>query len=169
MNSPHDTVSDGEVTGEELMAYLDGELGDERRRYLDERISGNPELRQKVKELQQTWDLLDELPREPVGDDFTRITVEMVAVQAESEAQLQVRRANWWRRTALLLGLAFSAVAGAAGFLWMRSQLAEPNRRLVDDLPILQQLDAYQNAESIQFLQMLDREGLFKEEGGDGN
>jgi anti-sigma factor RsiW len=162
-------MPDGNVTGEELMAYLDGELDADRRRQLDEQISGNSELRRQIKELQQTWDLLDELPREPVGDEFTRITVEMVAVQADEETQRQSRRADRWRRAALCAGIVAAVASAVAGYFVSHSILSQPNRRLVEDLPIIQQLDAYQSAESIEFLRMLEREGLFKEEATDAN
>jgi anti-sigma factor RsiW len=169
MNQNQETADNGNLIGEDLMAYLDGELGEDARRQLQERLAGDVELRQKLKEFQQTWDMLDELPREPVDDTFTRVTVEMVAQHAEGEVERHARRMGRRRKLAWIGGVSAALLAGIAGFVYTNWSLSEPNRRLVEDLPILQHLDAYRHAESIEFLRMLEREGLFKDEDGHAN
>lgn len=167
MTASNETMPEGVPVLEELAAYLDGELDADGRRRVEEALSQNEDLRQRVKEYQQTWDLLEELPRPTVDASFTRTTVEMVAIRAdaevESELQSQVRRL-WWIRGGMLVVV----ILAVAGGYWMGTrQLAAPNEQLIRDLPILEHLDAYQNAGSIEFLRTLQREELF-EDGGDG-
>jgi hypothetical protein len=40
-----------------------------------------------------------------------------------------------------------------------------PNDQVLKDLPVLEQLDLLRNADSIEFLRELDRQGMFPEEG----
>jgi len=70
---------------------------------------------------------------------------------------------------ALTGGLAVACIAAVAGYAITNYRLTEANRQLLDELPILQQLDAYQTAGSVDFLRALEREGLFKEEDADAN
>jgi anti-sigma factor RsiW len=138
--------------GEELLAYLDGELDAESRRRFEEQLSTSGELRQRLKEHQQTWDLLDELPRANVDDSFTRTTVEMVAIHAGDAADQAERTKRWRQQLAWTLVALSTAAAGVFGFFLTSRQLAEPNDRLVKDLPILENLDAFKNAGSVEFL-----------------
>ena len=52
-----------EREGQQLVAYLDGELDDETNQEIERRLSADPEYRLRLQQLQQAWDLLDELPR----------------------------------------------------------------------------------------------------------
>lgn len=173
MNSPENlttskanSLSESSL-GEELVAYLDGELDVERRRSVEEHLSTNSDLRKKLKELQQAWDLLDELPRDHVDDSFARSTVEMVAIQMESEIEEKTRRAARWRIIAWVTALSLVLLACGAGFWVTYSNLSRENRQVVRDLPILENLDAYQNVGSIDFLRSLEKEGLFRDEESD--
>lgn len=169
MNSSEETIPEADLTGERLMAYLDQEMPPAARKQFEDQLSTDSELRQRMKDYQQTWDLLDELPRDHVDDDFTRITVEMVAVHAEGEAARKARMIARWRMAGLGLGLTAAVVAGLVGYSLTSSSLSAANRQLVEDLPILQQLDAYQSAGSIEFLRTLESEGLFLEEGDESH
>jgi anti-sigma factor RsiW len=165
----NETVHDANPVGEQLMAYLDGELDPAGSRGIEEKLSSNPELRRQMKELQQTWDMLDDLPRDPVEDDFTRVTVEMVALHAVGAADARTRRLASWRTICLVLGVFAALVAGIAGYSVSFWRLDADNRELLGDLPVLRQLDAYRSAESVEFLHMLEREGLFQGDESDGN
>ena len=169
MNGPHETLPDGLPPGEELLAYLDGELDAESRRRMDDQLSASGELRQRLKEHQQTWDLLDELPRATVDDSFTRTTVEMVAIQA-GDAVSQAQRTNRRRQhLAWVLVVLSATAAGVVGFAYTAQKLAEPNDQIVEDLPIIEHLDAYKNAGSVEFLRRLDEHNLFHEDDGNAS
>lgn len=165
MNETSDTIPEGNAENEKLVAYLDGELDSESRHQLEERLSGDHQLRQRLKEYQQAWDLLDELPRERVDDSFAKTTVEMVAIRAEELLVDRTRKASRHRWGAWGAALVCSILAALAGYWVTQQYVSAPNRQLVDDLPILEHLDAYQSAGSVEFLRQLEQERLFVEDG----
>jgi len=146
---------------DQLVAYLDGELDQEASRAFERRLSEDPELRKQLQQHQQTWDLLDDVPRAEVNETFTQTTVEMIAVSVEDDVKDILHRHSRKSRLYWLGGATISVLALMLGFVLMSSLLARPNRKLVDDLPVIENLDAYRNAESIDFLRNLEREGLF--------
>ena len=150
---------------EQLVAYLDGELDGESCRRIEELLAVDPEVRQKLHWLERTWEVLDELDTTPVGEDFTRTTMEMVALAAEKDVRESLEeRPRRRRRRRLLCGGGMLA-AGLAGFLAFTLIAANPNKELnkelVQDLPILEKLDEYQQIQDIKFLRMLEESGLF--------
>ena len=152
---------------EQLVAYLDGELDPKASQRIEELLANDPQVRQTLQQLDRTWDLLDELDQPPIGDRFTQTTLEMVAVAATEDAQ-RAQAAIPRRRLRRLFIVAGSLLAaGLAGFLTTAMVRSAPNRQLVRDLPILENLDNYRLVDSIEFLRMLDKEGLFAEENGD--
>ena len=46
-----------------MIAYLDGELPEAEARRMERRLADEPTLRARLRELQQTWDMLDALPK----------------------------------------------------------------------------------------------------------
>ncbi|MBC8353878.1 MAG: hypothetical protein H8E66_17905 [Planctomycetes bacterium] len=162
-NDQHETTFD-----EEIIAYLDGELDVEAVRRFEARLADDAELCQQVKQHQRTWDLLDELPQADVGEGFTQTTVEMVAIsigeQVEKASDRDSRHAkfNW------LLGGSVALVASLAGYALVASIVSAPNRQLVEDLRVIENLDEYRVVEDIEFLRALEREGLFASEVNDG-
>jgi anti-sigma factor RsiW len=152
---------------EELTSYLDGELDAESVRRVEARLARDAAYRAELQRLQRAWDLLDRLPRSNVPESFTQTTMEMVAVAAAREAeavQSSLPRRQRRRRLAGALGLLASVVAGfAVGHaLW-----PNPNEQLLEDLPVLQEFELYYQADNLEFLKLLDREGVFGE--GDNN
>jgi anti-sigma factor RsiW len=147
-----------------LVAYLDGELDPEASRAFERRLSEDPALRRRLQQHQQAWDLLENMPHTEVGDTFTRTTVEMVAVSAAEDVQ-KVKRAQGRRRRALWAACGGGLLgAASAGYLCVSLMLSAPDRQLVKDLPIIENLDAYRNAETVDFLRALQKENLFAAE-----
>ena len=158
---PHDTIES------ELVAYLDGELTDSQAEAVERRLSSDAEFRQRLHQLQRTWDLLDSLPRVEATEAFTQSTLEMVAVRAELEVAegSQLARAKRWIAGAV--GAAGATAAVIAGFAFGRSLWPSPDEPLVRDMPVVERVDEYLLAENIEFLRMLQREGVFTEETRD--
>lgn len=152
---------------DELVAYLDGEIDASGAARVERRLADDPQFRAKLTRLQQAWDLLDSLQRTEADDDFTRSTVEMVALRAEGDVQTEnqaVRRS----RSLAWLGLATAAcLAAVLGYMGLSKRLSRPNRELVRDLPVIEKIDEYANVESVDFLQRLQSEGLFAAEVSD--
>jgi hypothetical protein len=148
----------------QLVAYLDGELDSQSCRRIEELLATDPEVRRKLQWLERTWEMLDELDATPVGEDFTRTTLEMVAVAAEKDVRQMQDEAPRRRRRMWLFcgaGLILSAVAG---FSAVSLTAASANRQLLQDLPLLENLDEYRQIKDIQFLRMLRDNGLFLKE-----
>ena len=100
---------------DDLVAYLDGELDEERSRALEARLSLDPAARAEAESLRKTWELLDYLPRAEPSASFTNRTLEKLAVQHTTA--VQPGRLRRWPRW--LAGMAWAAgiVVAAAGGL----------------------------------------------------
>ena len=163
-NDPSNT---GLPPDEQLVAYLDGELDPEGRRRIEELLASNAGVRRRLQEMERTWELLDELDAAPAGSQFTHTTLEMVAVAARRELDQSLAEAprRRWRRTLAISGGILAAVA--AGFLAVALLAPDPNRELLQDLPVLENLDEYRQIDDIEFLRLLQEEGLFTKETGE--
>jgi hypothetical protein len=149
---------------EQLVAYLDGELDPESGRRIEELLASDAEVRRRLQALERTWDLLDELDTAPVGGQFTHTTLEMVAVAANRDAEEALAEApRRRRRRALAVGGGLLG-AVAAGFLAVALLTPNRDRQLLQDLPVLEGFDEYRQADSIEFLRLLGKTGLFSRE-----
>lgn len=149
---------------EMLVAYLDGKLDEDAARELAERLAGDETLRKRVNRLAQAWALLDELPRAKLDESFTRSTIEMVAVAAEEDVARDINRRKRRQWFAGMSGAAALAVATGIGFWVTNQMLPDPNRQLVEDLPIVEEMDLYQQIGSVEYLEQLADSNMFPEE-----
>jgi anti-sigma factor RsiW len=153
------TPEASQATLEQLTAYLDGELDAELSRQIEERLAAEPALRQQLQHLEQAWRVLDDLPRQEVAATFASTTLAMAAVrEADSIAgdSTSSKPALRW-----LLGAGLLAGAAAVGFGLVALTRPQPNQLLLEDLPVIENLDAYRHAESIEYLRKLKAAGLF--------
>jgi hypothetical protein len=156
---------------EELVAYLDGELDPEGSRRIEELLASNAEVRRRLQEMERTWQLLDDLDTAPVGDQFARSTLEMVAVAAHKDVEQSMAEAPRRRRRrflAVVVGLLAAVLAGffAVALLWPNA-----DRQLLEDLPVLENLDLYRQIDAVEFLDLLrslDKTGLLPKDAGEG-
>jgi len=148
----------------QLVAYLDGELDGDGSRQVEERLARDTQFRLELQRLQQTWDLLDELPRADVGTAFTQTTVEVVALSAERELHQSVASAA--RRHVTLWAITAATVIGVAAISYATFSMvfAKPTRQVARDFPIIDNIELYSVADSVDFLHQLDDQGLFAEE-----
>ena len=143
------------------MAYLDGELDPESSRHIEALLASDAQVRRRLQEMERTWDLLDDLDAAPAGNQLAQSTLEMVAVAAREDLQQRLVDApRRRRRRRLAVGLTLLAVA-AAGFLAVLLLTPNPNRQLLEDLPVLENLDEYRQIDDIGFLKLLRDAGLF--------
>lgn len=160
-------VKDNNV--ELLVSYLDGELDDNRRHGIEERLATDQHFRDDLIQLQQTWDLLDELPSGQTNNSFTESTVSLVAARAEVAVQrnsgpnrwYSLSQRQWW------LPLVTAGLAGVCGFLTVTKVLSKPDKQFEKDLPVIANVDKYLHADSLEFIRDLERTGLFSEETND--
>ena len=164
MNDIATNPNHDESDQDRLVAYLDGELAAEDRRQVEQRLTDDEQYRERLKQLDAAWELLDELPQAEVDDVFTRTTVAMVAVAAEDDIQ-RIQRSRRWRHVLTWSSVAALLVAAAlVGFLVAHVRFGRPNQQLVRDLPVIENVDVYRYAESVEWLETLDASGLFAED-----
>ncbi|MFO7908257.1 MAG: anti-sigma factor family protein [Planctomycetota bacterium] len=155
--------ADGEVD-EQLVAYLDGELDAESALDVERRLAEDASFRRDLQQLQGVWDALDELPKSEVDESFTQTTVEMVVLSTEQAIEQQRhsearKKRSWW----LLAGGALVGMA-LASFWLTRLMLERPNQQLMRDLPVIEDIELYRVADSVEYLHLLEESGLFNDE-----
>ena len=141
-----------------LSAYLDGELDDPGRARIERLLASDGAAREELSRMRQAWDLLDRLPRAEVDASFTQTTVEMVSLAAGKQESPQRRGGRWLWPLIVVAGL---AAAGYGGFALGQLAWPDHNEQLLRDLPLVEHLDAYQQAGNIDFLRKLARERLY--------
>jgi len=156
----NEPANDDAALDEQLVAYLDGELDPQSSRRVEDLLATDPEVRGKLQRLDRTWEMLDELDRPPTADRFTQTTMEMVAVAAEQDIERLQAEAPRRRRRRWLAVVAGVLVAGLTGYAVVAALLPDPNRDLIRDLPVLQNLDQYRRIDSMEFLRDLHEEGV---------
>ena len=146
-----------DFTDVELVAYLDGELSEPEQSELQRQLADNTELSERVTRLKATWELLQYLEPADLGDEFTKTTMEMAAVQSRQGGitRLICRRWKW------LVG---GIVGFAAGFGLVFVPSYVQNQRRLQELPIIDNMDLYVHAHDIEFVHELDRAGLFAQD-----
>jgi hypothetical protein len=148
----------------DLVAYLDGELPQDRRLAIAEKLTRSVSGRREVEALEATWSLLELLPRPRVGGDFTERTVSQVVEAPTVDARLVGAARETVRRLVALLALALAVGLGAGvGYVGARWIWPDPTSRLSRDLTIAERLDDYLAVGSLDFLRRLDESSLFKE------
>jgi len=165
-NEPSNKIDDP-ARDEQLVAYLDGELDAESSRDVERRLASQVAVRERLHELERAWDALGALPTPEVSPRFAHTTLEMIALAAEKEQQLEIARFFTAGVRRLLIGAAVLLAAFGLGLFVSANYGRAENEQLVNDLPILEELDGYRRAESIQFLRMIHDAKLFPVETSD--
>jgi len=144
-----------------LSAYLDNELSPQACEEVEQLLSDDTRARERLQQMQNDWDMLDLLPVAEVSDQFTHTTLNQVAAVSQEEVtrlDTRARRRNWWMYPAAAAGVLLAAGIGF-GAMWRVA--TRENRQLVRDIELIENLDAYQQIENIEFLQELEKSGLF--------
>jgi len=152
---------------EQLVAYLDGELDEGQTARVEQRLAADPKVRESLLRLDRTWSLLERLDRVRLDDRFTRTTLEMVAVAAEEDVRRWEQEVPRQRRRRWLVGGMGLLAASVAGFLMVALFQPDPDESLLQDLPVLEDLDELRQIDDIKFLQLLYEEGLFAKDAAD--
>jgi anti-sigma factor RsiW len=168
MSETNPALAETTSIDEEIVAYLDGELDSESEARVARRLSDDPAYRLRLNQLQQAWDLLDNLRGTEADDEFTASTVAMVAVQAEHEAKSQQVRTVRQRNLAWLTLVGVVLLSAISSYVVLNRRLTRADRNLVHDLPVIEHVDEYSNIDELSFLKLLTRENLFPSEVDDG-
>jgi len=170
--SNSNTISDSNkgdlaATDELLVAYLDGELDAERCQEVETKLAREDDFRRRLNELEKAWEMLDELPHSVADEEFVRSTVEMVALEAQQEAETLRSRYAWPRRVNMLAIGAMVLFAAFLGYRVVDQYSGAADDALARDLPVIEDLDLYRRLDDVSFLRKLHEEGLFEEETND--
>ncbi len=152
----------------DLVAYLDGELDEATTRSIEETLAKSPVARHDVNLLVRTYELLNELPRPSLGRDFTTRTISVLTKDDESQQWTGLSLPSRFgsdaaRRGVICIGwVAGLVLAAVGGFLLTNQWIPDESRMLVEELPLIENLDDYSKVESIEFLRELQaRVGSF--------
>ncbi len=141
-----------------LPAYLDGELNEEATRRIESILVQSSVARNDLELLSKTYDLLDELPRPDAPKDFiekTLATVKMERVKVSLSDQVWFQTSQ---KILVLLGWTVALViASVAGFAVTNRMVERPDDVLAEELPLMRNLDRYEEVQSIDFLDQLTR------------
>lgn len=142
----------------ELVAYLDGELDEAARQRVEQRLQTDPAARHELSQLGRAWEALDLLPL-PAGDAASvHSTVAMVAVAAQND----IRRRIPWQPAARAIAVAGAlCLAAGAGNLAVRWWRPDSNQALLDDLTLLEHLDALRQVPDAQAIRQLYAAKMF--------
>lgn len=159
---------------ERIVAYLDGELNDHEVADVDRLLSDDVDTRQQVEQYSRAWEMLDLLPSNEASEAFAERTLTAIQsgmadkidvanndpVDATAEPGLASLSRRILIRTVAVIGLFLVAVFG---FNSSFRKDAEPIDELLRDLPMLERLDQYHEAQNVEFLQELDRSGVLND------
>jgi len=148
-----------------LVAYLDGELPPVEAERVERQLAASPNVRRRLQQLENSAEMLvTYLPRSAPTQHFTQVTVTLAAQVAEQELtrelkKEQLRRGGWW-----VGGVVAAAASLGIGYYATWQYLQAPNEQLKRDLPVIQHIDEYRTADSVDFLRRLNEEQLFAQE-----
>lgn len=139
-----------------LVAYLDGELGEKEAQLLSTKLTLSATARREAEALERTWELLDHLPRTQPSERLAERTltearkIEAAGGLLETAVARQLRIAL---RTALWL--AAVCVGFVVGYLITNWVWPNPTARLMRDASIAEHLEEYRDVGSFEFLKAL--------------
>ncbi len=145
-------------------AYLDGELPDDQTRQIEGVLADNAVARNDVEQLSRTYELLDELPRVSAPQDFAAETVKTARL---AEIRTDITETSWYRNSveaARLAGWTIALVVAAClGYAVTSRLVPQEHDQLVDELPLIQNLDKYQEIHDFDFLQRMAGSAILME------
>jgi len=144
-----------------LVAYLDGEVDAQTRRDIETRLAADPEFHRQMIELEESWKSLDLLEIVHTDKEVLKTTMELLAINAQKDAEAARPRTpkDGNLRLATLLG----ALLCAAGLTYwtVAAMVPNPNQQLLQDMPIIENMEYYKPVGSMEFLEKLMNSGLF--------
>ena len=143
---------------EEIVAYLDGELSPEESARVEQRLAADESYRQQLQSIERAWLALDQLPQEYVDDRFSRTTMELAVKAAATEVHERTMALPVVQRRRRLSSVLAACVAAALGFLVFRLAWQGPDRALLADLPVVDNVDVYAQFDSPTFIRSLQQE-----------
>ena len=146
-----------------LVAYLDGELDAGETQKIEHRLATEPDFRDKMASLEQTWNMLDALETVPVDKTLVRTTMEMLVLDVEKEIKNHEIRQKKRQIPDFLFVLLMFFLIGLIGFQLASLVGIRIFAVFTKDIPIIEKLDQLQQIDSVEFLKKLNDERIFDE------
>ncbi len=156
---PSESTPGGSERLEEIVSYLDGEMSAEESARVERRLASDEEFRQELQSIDRAWSVLDQLPLATVEDRFSKTTMEMVVQTARNEVEQKTLALPVLNRKQGFKEVMFVAMAVLLGFLVFRIAWQSPNRDLLADLPVIQNIEVYTQFQEVDFLRQLNPKG----------
>ena len=147
----------------ELVAYLDGELGDEESQRIERQLAGDAPLRIYAESLDRTWQLLDSLGDAAASGEFTQKTLASLQARPMDEDDRPARKslAKKLRGVGgrsllrIILWTAAGFVGCSLGLLLSRIQNSKqdsPDIQILRELDLLQEYRKIRPVPDVEFL-----------------
>jgi hypothetical protein len=159
--TPQAATDRSEPDVELLVAYLDGELDAQEVRQMEDRLSVEPDLREKMASLEQTWNMLDQLETVPIDKELVRSTMEVVTLTIEKELVEGEKQHEKRKLHDHLVVLAILFMFAVIGYQLAILAGISRSREILEDIPIIQRMSMYKEIDDLKFLKMLSEEGVF--------
>lgn len=150
----------------DLVAYLDGELDEASAATIEQMLANSAVARLEVELLGRAWSMLDVLPRESASAEFTARTLEKL----QAPTATRDRKDYSAGLNAALLGFGWGSLLLSAlliGYGIGQRWLSREEQAIIEQLPVLRNLDKYQNVGDVEFLDRLAQSGISFPERGD--
>lgn len=140
---------------EQLVAYLDGELPPEEVKLLEQQLGANESLRARLRELQNGWDLLDQLPHASSSNQLLETTIRMAAVDGGPATVVSTTKPTRRQITRIILLIALTAACYLIGLSAVRLRGYLEYRRQLRELPLAMHLDAFLRSSDLEMMEAL--------------
>ena len=150
---------------ENLTAYLDGELDETATQEIEQVLAVSEVARHEVDMLSRTWDLLNVLPTFKASGEFTQKTMSnlLAAEHAGPSAAGEIVYRHSRRGAVLALWAGVLGLCGYVSFMAANHWVPNESEQLLDDYPIVDNLDKYLEVGDIEFLKELQSKRTFSE------
>jgi hypothetical protein len=130
---------------DDLVAYLDGELGEAATQEIEHVLAGSEVARHEIDMLSRSWDMLNALPTHRASGEFTERTVSSMRASEEKGPRIppELIYRNARRGAVLALWVAILAACGYVGFAATRHWIPNDFEALLEDYDVVNNLDKY--------------------------
>lgn len=148
-----------------LTAYLDGELDESSATKIEQKLTRSEVARREVEILERTWEMLSLLPRASASGEFSQKTL---AIARQEEIPFADRAANLvkvGRRIGVLSAWSIVLLIVAIfGYQLTNNWIPDQSRQLVEELPLIENLDNYREVGDVDFLKQLRASPAFRKD-----